>query len=374
MDAARAGSRPRALASAAVVARANVKRTIWWDGQFVSVIDQRYLPHRFVVQRWRGVDDAADGIRDMQVRGAPLIGVAAAHGVALAMAANAADQCLDAALAKLIATRPTAVNLRHVLERVDREIRRRPLELRAASARVLAERLADEDAEACRAIGEIGARLIRDVADRVARPVQILTHCNAGWLACVEWGTATAPMYVAQERGLPLHVWVSETRPRNQGAALTAWELAGRGIAHTVVVDNAAGHLLRSGLVDLVIVGADRVAANGDVANKIGTYLKALAARDSEVPFYVAAPTSSFDLRAPTGEDIPTEERSPIEVTKVYGRTENGHTAGVTVTPEGSAVRNWGFDVTPARLVSGFITERGVIPAAPFAIAQTVPA
>jgi methylthioribose-1-phosphate isomerase len=356
-----------------VVGQTNVKRTIWWDGQLVSVIDQRYLPHRLVVQRWRSVDDAIEGIRGMHVRGAPLIGVAAAHGVALAMASNATDRDLDDALGKLMSTRPTAVNLRNVLERVDRELRRRPPELRAASARVLAESLADEDAEDCRAIGEIGARLIRDVADRVARPVQILTHCNAGWLACVEWGTATAPMYVAQERGLPLHVWVSETRPRNQGAALTAWELAERGVAHTVVVDSAAGHLLRSGLVDLVIVGADRVAANGDVANKIGTYLKALAARDSDVPFYVAAPTSSFDVRAATGEDIPIEERSSTEVTKVYGLTENGHTTGVTVTPEGSAVRNWSFDVTPARLVSGFITERGVIPAAPFAIAQTVP-
>jgi methylthioribose-1-phosphate isomerase len=357
-----------------VVGPSSVKRTIWWQGQSVSVIDQRYLPHRFVVQRWRSVDDAVEGIRVMQVRGAPLIGVAAAHGVALAMAAKPTDQALDAAVTKLLATRPTAVNLRHALERVDREIRDRPKELRAASARVLADRLADEDAESCRSIGEIGAHLLRDVADRVDRPVQILTHCNAGWLACVEWGTATAPMYIAHERGIPLHVWVSETRPRNQGSALTAWELAGRGIDHTVIVDNAAGHLLRSGLVDLVIVGADRVAANGDVANKIGTYLKALAARDSDVPFYVAAPTSSFDLRAPSGAVIPIEERSPIEVTKVYGRAENGHTAGVTVTPSGSAVRNWGFDVTPARLVSGFITERGVISAAPFAISQTVPA
>jgi methylthioribose-1-phosphate isomerase len=357
-----------------VVGQASVKRTIWWDGQFVSVIDQRYLPHRFVVQRWRTVDDAADGIRSMQVRGAPLIGVSAAHGVALAMAAKATDEALDAALTKLFATRPTAVNLRNVLERVDREVRERPNELRAASARVLADTLADEDAEACRMIGEIGAHLIEDVAERVDRPVQMLTHCNAGWLACVEWGTATAPMYVANDRGLRLHVWVSETRPRNQGSALTAWELARRGIDHTVIVDNAAGHLLRSGLVDLVVVGADRVAANGDVANKIGTYLKALAARDSGVPFYVAAPTSSFDLRAPSGGVIPIEERSPAEVTKVYGRTENGHTAGVTVTPAGSAVRNWGFDVTPARLVSGFITERGIIPAAAYAIAQTVPA
>jgi methylthioribose-1-phosphate isomerase len=353
-----------------VVGAARFKRTIWWDGQYVTVIDQRHLPHRFVTQRWRSVDDVAEGISVMQVRGAPLIGVAAAHGVALAMATKATDQGLDAALAKLLATRPTAVNLRNALERMDRDLRSRPVEVRAAAARVLAEQMADEDAVACRAIGEIGARLIRDIADRVERPVQILTHCNAGWLACVEWGTATAPVYIARERGISVHVWVSETRPRNQGAALTAWELAQRRVPHTVVVDNAAGHLLRSGLVDLVLVGADRVAANGDVANKIGTYLKALAARDSDVPFYVAAPTSSFDLRSPTGAVIPIEERGPNEVTKVYGRTESGHTAGVTVTPKDVQVRNWAFDITPARLVSGFVTERGLIAAAPFAIAQ----
>ncbi len=353
---------------------ANMKRTIWWDGQQVAIIDQRYLPHRVVVQRWRTVNDVAEGITGMQVRGAPLIGVAAAHGVALAMASQPTDQALGAAVAKLMATRPTAVNLRHALERVEEDIRRRVPELRAATARVLAETMADQDATACRAIGEVGARLIRDVADRVQRPVQVLTHCNAGWLACVEWGTATAPIYIACERGLPVHVWVSETRPRNQGSALTAWELAQRGVPHTVVVDSAAGHLLRSGMVDLVIVGADRIAANGDVANKIGTYLKALAARDSDIPFYVAAPTSSFDLRASTGAAIPIEERGAHEVTKVYGWTESGHTTGVTITPPNVAVRNWAFDVTPARLVSGFITERGVIAAAPYAISQTVPA
>ena len=347
-----------------------MKRTIWWDGQAVTVIDQRYLPHRYVTRRWRTVDDAAEGIRVMQVRGAPLIGVAAAHGVALAMAVRATDQALDAALAQLTATRPTAVNLRNALERIDLDVRPRPLELRAAAARVLSERLADEDAAACRAIGEIGSRLIRDIADRVDRPVQVMTHCNAGWLACVEWGTATAPVYLARERGVAVHVWVSETRPRNQGAALTAWELGQRRVPHTVVVDNAAGHLLRTGVVDVVIVGADRIAANGDVANKIGTYLKALAARDCDVPFYVAAPTTTFDLRAATGSVIPIEERGPNEVTKVYGRADSGHTAGVTITPVDAEVRNWAFDVTPARLVSGFLTERGLIPAAPFAIAQ----
>jgi methylthioribose-1-phosphate isomerase len=353
-----------------VVATVGVKRTIWWDGQSVAVIDQRYLPHRYVTRRWRTVEDVADGIRVMQVRGAPLIGVAAAHGVALAMAADARDAALDHAMDTLSATRPTAVNLRNALERIDQDVRPRPPELRAAAARVLAGRLADEDAAACRAIGEIGARLIKDVADMVGRPVQVLTHCNAGWLACVEWGTATAPVYIARERGVDVHVWVSETRPRNQGASLTAWELAQRRVPHTVVVDNAAGHLLSSGLVDLVLVGADCIAANGDVANKIGTYLKALAARDSHVPFYVAAPTTTFDVRAGSGAVIPIEERGANEITKVYGRADNGHTMGVTVTLPDTEVRNWGFDVTPARLVSGFITERGLIPAAPFAIAQ----
>ena len=353
-----------------MVGGASVKRTIWWHGQAVTVIDQRYLPHRYVTRRWRTVEDVAEGIRVMQVRGAPLIGVAAAHGVALAMALRATDHALDSALEQLSDTRPTAVNLRNALERIDLDVRPRPIELRAAAARVLSERLADEDAAACRAIGEIGARLIRDIADRVDRPVQVMTHCNAGWLACVEWGTATAPIYLARQRGLPVHVWVSETRPRNQGAALTAWELGQRRVPHTVVVDNAAGHLLRSGLVDLVIVGADRIAANGDVANKVGTYLKALAARDCDVPFFVAAPTTTFDVRAATGAVIPIEERGPNEVTKVYGRAESGHTAGVTITPADTDVRNWAFDVTPARLVSGFLTERGLIAAAPFAISQ----
>jgi methylthioribose-1-phosphate isomerase len=346
------------------------KRTIWWDGEHVTVIDQRHLPHRLVLHRWRSVDDVAAGIRDMQVRGAPLIGVAAAHGVALAMATKATDGALDAALTRLAATRPTAVNLRAALERVEAEVRPRPPELRFATARVLAERVADEDVAACRAIGEAGARLLTEIHVRTGRPVQVLTHCNAGFLACVEWGTATAPVYVAREQGVPVHVWVSETRPRNQGSSLTAWELDQRGVPHTVVVDNAAGHLLRSGLVDCVIVGADRVAANGDVANKVGTYLKALAARDNDVPFWVAVPFTSIDMRAPSGSVIPIEERSASEVLSVRGRTEGGSVASVSVTPSGTSARNWGFDVTPARLVSALLTDRGVVPAAPYALAQ----
>jgi methylthioribose-1-phosphate isomerase len=353
-----------------VAAGETPERTIWWDGQQVAVIDQRHLPHRLVVARWRTVDDAAAGIREMQVRGAPLIGVAAAHGVALAMVSTPTDEALDTALATLIATRPTAVNLQHALERVDAAMRQTRPEQRAAAARTLADQLAAEEAAHCRAIGDAGAPLLAAIAERVGRPVQILTHCNAGWLACVQWGTATAPVYVAHEQGMAFHVWVSETRPRNQGSALTAWELGQRGVPYTVIVDNAAGHALRSGLIDLVIVGADRVAANGDVANKIGTYLKALAARDSGIPFYVAAPSSTFDPGSPTGAVIPIEERGDEEVRRITGQTEDGGEAEVTITPPDAAVRNWGFDVTPARLVSGFITERGVIPAEPSAIAE----
>jgi methylthioribose-1-phosphate isomerase len=351
-----------------VAAAETPERTIWWDGEQVAVIDQRHLPHRLVVAHWHTVDDAAAGIREMQVRGAPLIGVAAAHGLALAMASRSTDGSLDAALATLTATRPTAVNLRLALERADGALRRLRPDERPGAARALAEQLAAEDAAQCRAIGDAGRPLLGAIAERVDRPVQILTHCNAGWLACVQWGTATAPVYVAHEGGMAVHVWVSETRPRNQGSALTAWELGQRGVPHTVIVDNAAGHALRSGLIDLVIVGADRVAANGDVANKIGTYLKALAAWDSGIPFYVAAPSSTFDVRSPTGAVIPIEERGDEEVRRVSGQTDDGGQAEVRITPTDAAVRNWGFDVTPARLVSGFITERGLIPAEASAI------
>ncbi|MDX2381105.1 MAG: S-methyl-5-thioribose-1-phosphate isomerase [Acidimicrobiia bacterium] len=327
-------------------------RTIWWgdDGTSVVVIDQTRLPGSAETVAWRTVDDAAEGIRSMEVRGAPLIGVAAAHGVALALAA-APDE-LDAACDRLAASRPTAVNLAWAVERCRSELADVAEQDRFARAVDLADRMADEDVAACRAIGEAGVELIDEVHDRTGKTVQIMTHCNAGFLATIEWGTATAPIYVAQERGIPVHVWVSETRPRNQGAALTAWEFGQRGVPHTLVVDNAAGHLLQNGDVDLVITGADRIAANGDTANKIGTYLKALAARESGVPFHIAAPSSTFDAACPDGAAIPIEERSPDEVLVVNE---------ASVAPAGTAARNWGFDVTPAGLITSWITERGVL-------------
>jgi methylthioribose-1-phosphate isomerase len=331
------------------------RRTIWWQDEGVAVIDQTQLPHDVEVVHWYTVAAAAQGIETMQVRGAPLIGVAAAHGVALAMAADPSDASLDAALDCLARTRPTAVNLRWALDRVRAAVRDCPPEERAVVARYVATELADEDAATCRQIGDAGLPLLRDAAAaNPGRPVQVMTHCNAGRLACVEWGTATAPIYLAAEAGIDVHVWVSETRPRNQGAALTAWELAERGVAHTVIVDDAAGHVLRAGLVDLCLVGADRIAANADVANKIGTYLKALAARDNGVPFHVVAPTSTIDHRAPDGSAIPIEERDPLEVTTL---------AGVELAPPATPARNWAFDVTPAHLVSDLVTERGIVPA-----------
>jgi methylthioribose-1-phosphate isomerase len=328
-------------------------RTIWWESdELVAVIDQTKLPHETAVARWGTVDAAAEGIASMQVRGAPLIGVAAAHGMALAMLTDPTD--LDGPAQALVATRPTAVNLAWAVRVVGDVLRPLPPEQRADTARGLASRLADDDAAACRSIGEHGLERLLASQGRSDRPLQVLTHCNAGRLACVEWGTATAPVYVAHERGISVHVWVSETRPRNQGAALTAWELTDRGVPHTLIVDNAAGHLLGSGLVDAVIVGADRIAANGDVANKIGTSLKALAAHEHGLPFFVAAPWSTLDPACPSGEAIPIEERDPDEVLIVNG---------APIAPAATPARNWGFDVTPARLVDGYVTERGVLSA-----------
>jgi methylthioribose-1-phosphate isomerase len=325
-----------------------MERTIEWRGDDVVVLDQTRLPHDVVEVRWSALEDAARGIESMQVRGAPLIGVAAAYGVALAMRADPSDAGLVRALARLRATRPTAANLPWALARCDDKLRPLAAPTRAVAARQLAQCLADEDAAVSRRIGAHGLALLRDVE---ARPVNVLTHCNAGRLATVEWGTALAPVYAAADAGVAVHVWVSETRPRNQGSALTAWELAERGVPHTVIADNAAGHLLRTGQVQACLVGADRIAANGDVANKIGTYLKALAARDNGVPFYVLAPTSTIDAAAPNGSAIPIEERDGSEVTCL---------AGVSLVPQGSTARNWAFDVTPARLVTAVVTERGV--------------
>jgi methylthioribose-1-phosphate isomerase len=327
-------------------------RTIWWgdDVTSVVVIDQTRLPGSAETVTWRTLDDAIEGIGSMQVRGAPLIGVAAAHGVALAM--SDAPDSLDAACDALAASRPTAVNLAWAVERCRAELAAVDERDRFARSVELATRMTDEDVAACRAIGDAGVELIAEMHDRTGRTVQILTHCNAGFLATVEWGTATAPVYVAQERAIPVHVWVSETRPRNQGAALTTWELGERGVPHTLIVDNAAGHLLQHGEVDLVVTGADRIAANGDTANKIGTYLKALAAREAGVPFHIAAPRSTFDFACPNGDAIPIEERSPDEVLIVND---------APVAPAHTRARNWGFDVTPAPLVTSWITDRGVL-------------
>jgi methylthioribose-1-phosphate isomerase len=344
-------------------------RSIWAaeDGVTVEIIDQTRLPHEFVTHTLRSVDDAAEAIAVMRVRGAPLIGATAAWGLALALAADPADENLDAARRQLIATRPTASNLRWALDRMTPALRRADPAQRAGLARSLAQEICDEDVGINEAIGEHGLGLIQGLwAQRSAGQdtLHILTHCNAGWLATVDWGTALAPIYKAHEAGLPVHVWVDETRPRNQGAALTAWELAAHGVPHDVIVDNAGGHLMQHGQVDLVITGTDRTVRTGDVCNKIGTYLKALAARDNDVPFYVALPGPTIDWDLSDGvRDIPIEERSAREVSHIAGRDAQGAVAEVQLVPEGVTARNFAFDVTPARLVTGLITERGICPA-----------
>ncbi len=355
-------------------------RTIWVErtpadgrGGAVGIIDQTRLPHAFTTVTLETPEDAARAIRDMLVRGAPLIGVTAAYGFALALHDDASDSRLGEAHALLLATRPTAINLRWALDAVVRRLRPLPGSEREAAAWTIAAALADEDAEICRTIGLHGLPLIRDIAARKAGPVNILTHCNAGWLATVDWGTATAPIYQAHDSGIDIHVWVDETRPRNQGAALTAWELANHGVPHHVIADNTGGHLMQNGLVDMVIVGTDRTTANGDVCNKIGTYLKALAAHDNGIPFYVALPSPTIDFTLASGRDIPIEERSPEEVTHIWGRTAQGDVTQVQLTPDASPAVNHAFDVTPARLVTALITERGVIPAEPAALAALFP-
>ena len=351
-------------------------RTIWVepDGWSVGIIDQTRLPHAFETLTLRDVADAARAIRDMQVRGAPLIGATAAYGMALAAHADASDEAMEAAHELLAAARPTAVNLRWALDRMQEALRnRRPAE-RAALAYREAAAIAEEDVRINRAIGEAGLPLIEAAAaKRKGEPVQILTHCNAGWLATVDWGTATAPIYLAFERGVAIHVWVDETRPRNQGASLTAWELQNHGVPHTVIADNVGGHLMQHGMVDLCIVGTDRTTATGDVANKIGTYLKALAAHDNGVPFYVALPSPTIDWQLSDGlAQIPIEQRAGSELSHVTGLTDAGEMATVRVMPAESPVANYAFDVTPARLVTGLITERGVAAASREGLAQTV--
>jgi methylthioribose-1-phosphate isomerase len=310
----------------------------------------------------RGVSEAAHAIRVMQVRGAPLIGATAAYGVALALREDASDASLNNAVRLLGEQRPTAINLRWALDQMFAAVSKLPPGERVAAAYRRASEICEDDVETCRSIGVHGLKIIEEIAAGKApgEPVQILTHCNAGWLACVDWGTATAPVYQAHDAGLKVHVWVDETRPRNQGAALTAFELGRHGVPHTLIVDNAGGHLMQRGLVDMVIVGTDRVTARGDVANKIGTYLKALAAKDNGVPFYVALPHSTIDWSLDDGRDIPIEERSADEVLTLAGRTADGSVMNVAIAAPGSPAGNPAFDVTPARLVTGFITERGV--------------
>jgi methylthioribose-1-phosphate isomerase len=336
-------------------------RTIWPIGSDkVGIIDQTKLPHRFETLELSSMEDAAQAIKTMIVRGAPLIGATAAYGIALAMRVDASDEALDRANDILAETRPTAINLRWALKRMCDVLRNQPRDRRAMLAWAEAAKIADEDVEVCRSIGEHGFKILKEAAAKKnGATLNVLTHCNAGWLACVDWGTALAPIYMAHDAGIPIHVWVDETRPRNQGASLTAYELGAHGVNHTIIADNAGGHYMQEAKVDLCIVGTDRVTSNGDVANKIGTYLKALAAKDNDVPFYVALPSSTIDWTLSSGRDIPIEERSPDELLKMTGRTPDGGLATVEIAAPGSAGANPGFDVTPARLVTGFITERG---------------
>jgi methylthioribose-1-phosphate isomerase len=353
-------------------------RTIWLnsDGSGVDVIDQTRLPHAFDILTLRSAAEAADAIKRMVVRGAPLIGATAAYGMALAAREDSSDSGLARAHDLLIRSRPTAVNLRWALERMQAKLLALPVSERVTAAYREAARIADEDVAVCSAIGANGATLIEAIAESrsTGLPVNVLTHCNAGWLATVDWGTALAPIFKAHRAGIPVHVWVDETRPRNQGASLTAWELNKEGVAHTVIADNTGGHLMQHGMVDLAIVGTDRTTRSGDVANKIGTYLKALAAYDNHVPFYVALPSSTIDWRVKDGvKEIPIEERAADEVTHLSGMTATGDVTTIRITPEGSPAANYAFDVTPARLVTGLITERGIAEASEAGLRELFP-
>ncbi len=352
-------------------------RTIWVaeDGWTVEVIDQTKLPHVFEVLPLKTCEDAAVAIETMVVRGAPLIGATAAYGMALALREDDSDDGLERANRRLMRTRPTAVNLRWALDEMMAALRNRTRKERPAAAYARAAEICDEDVEICAAIGRNGLAIFEEIAARKpGERLNVLTHCNAGWLATVDWGTATAPVYMAHDKGLDVHVWVDETRPRNQGAALTAWELGNHGVPHTVIADNTGGHLMQHGLVDLVITGTDRTTGSGDVANKIGTYLKALAARDNGVPFYVALPSPTIDFTLADGvKEIPIEQRGGEEVSRMTGRTEDGRIETVSIVAEGSPVANYAFDVTPARLVTGLITEAGVAEASKEGLARLFP-
>ena len=342
-------------------------RTIWLDAEdpsVVKIIDQRLLPHEFKLQDLRSWKDAETAIADMYVRGAPLIGATAAWGLYLAALEHPEPAAMHAAAERLLAARPTAVNLRWAVERIMGIVDAHDGDDLAAAVRRDAEAICDEDVEISRSIGEHGVTLLEEIAARKpGEPVNVLTHCNAGALATINYGTATAPVYIAQQRGIDVHVWVDETRPRNQGSQLTAWELAESGVPHTLIVDNAGGHLMQHGLVDIVIVGTDRTTRCGDVANKIGTYLKALAAFDNDIPFYVGLPSTTIDWRSCDGvAEIPIEERDPAEVSHITGMS-GGERVTVDTTSRGTPVSNYAFDVTPAHLVTGLITERGICPA-----------
>ena len=349
-------------------------RTIWLepDGWSVGTIDQTALPYRFARIRLTTLEDAAHAIKSMQVRGAPLIGATAAYGLCLALRADPSDENLERARATLLATRPTAINLKWALDEMAAAVRNQPRAARVTAAYRRAADICDEDVAINRAIGRHGLQLIQEIAARKGRDtVNVLTHCNAGWLATVDFGTATAPIYLAHDQGVAVQVWVDETRPRNQGASLTAWELGQHGVPHTIISDNTGGHLMQHGLVDIVIVGADRVTACGDVCNKIGTYLKALAAKDNNVPFYVALPSPTIDFAVSDGlAEIPIEQRGANEQATMTGRTADGRIETVQIVPDGSAVANYAFDVTPARLVTGLITEHGVLEATQRALAE----
>jgi methylthioribose-1-phosphate isomerase len=353
-------------------------RSIWLepDGWSVGVIDQTALPHRLVTARLTTLAEAAHAIRAMVIRGAPLIGATAAYGMSLALREDASDESLERAYAMLLATRPTAINLKWALDEMMAVVRNRPRAERTAAAYRRAAEICEDDVAINTAIGRNGLPLIEAIAAKKqpGERVNVLTHCNAGWLAAVDVGTATAPIYMAYDKGVPIHVFADETRPRNQGASLTAWELGRHGVPHTLIADNTGGHLMQHGLVDLVIVGTDRVTANGDVCNKIGTYLKALAARDNNVPFYVALPSPTIDFTVADGvAEIPIEQRSPDEVATMTGRAADGRIETVRIAPADTPVANYGFDVTPARLVTGLITERGVLAASRAALAGAFP-
>jgi methylthioribose-1-phosphate isomerase len=353
-------------------------RSIWLepDRQSVGILDQTLLPHKVVPLRLSTCAQAAHAIASMQTRGAPLIGAVAAYGMALALNEDDSDDNLARAYAELLATRPTAINLKWALDEMTIAVRALPRGSRVAAAYQRAREICDEDVAINQAIGRNGLALIEQIAanKKSGERVNVLTHCNAGWLATVDLGTATAPIYLAHDKRIPIHVWVDETRPRNQGASLTAFELGQHGVAHTVIADNTGGHLMQHGQVDIVIVGTDRVTAQGDVCNKIGTYLKALAAKDNGVPFYVGLPSPTIDFTVLDGvAEIPIEQREGKEVSTMTGRTQSGSIETVTVVPDGSPVANYAFDVTPARLVTGLITERGVLEASREALARAFP-